>query len=793
MGCRPSSRFAVGNRGARLAVAAIALALGSIAAAEPPTPPDCAAAIDAIVEREAVGPVAAPCADAEFVRRAHLDLAGAIPTADRVRAFLADPGADKRSRIVDELLDGPAFSRHLALVLDAWLLERKGAGGEAAAWREWLATALATDRPLDQICADVIAADGAEPLPHAAATFLLVREVDPLRLTRSIGRVFLGRDLECCQCHDHPDNADLRQDDYHALRAFVDRSSLFKPAADKPALVGEKADGEVDYTSVFTKESVKGVRPRVPAGPALVDEPLPEAADAYLTAPAKDVRGVARHGRRAALARLLVESEEFSRVLANRLWAHLFGRGLVHPLDGHDPDNPPVHPDVLALLAERLRADGFHVRALVRGIALSRTYQRSVVPPPLDPAGLDALVERLAAERTAAEAALLPLATAQAAAAARRQALLDADAAAVAAAAPLREPRDKARAAADAAATALKGAADDLAAKTAQASALAAAASQAGAAAKLLADDKVLAGAAAIIEARSVEFTPVVEGAKGVLAARTTEEEAARGGLAAARAAFDEVLAKRFPVAERAAADRAALAAAAAWRDARAALARIDLRLALAADILRHGELAATDPAGAAALAASIDERRTALGQVARVRALSPEQLALSLATATGADEAARAAATAALDKEPPAVLRSAAPEIAPRLRAVLVELGAVSQQAGLVNTVAGLYGDPLAGEFQASVNQALWLGNAPDVANRLAPSGGSLVGRLVALADDTAVADEATLAILSRPAEPAERDDLVRFLADRGGDRPAAIAELVWALLASAEFRFNH
>jgi hypothetical protein len=123
----------------------------------------------------------------------------------------------------------------------------------------------------------------------------------------------------------------------------------------------------------------------------------------------------------------------------------------------------------------------------------------------------------------------------------------------------------------------------------------------------------------------------------------------------------------------------------------------------------------------------------------------------------------------------------------------VLVELGVVQHQAGLLSTVVGLYGDPLAGEFQASVNQALWLGNAADVGVWLSPSAGSLVGRLVALADDGAVADEATLAILSRPAEPEERGDLVRFLADRGGDRPAAIAELVWALVASVEFRFNH
>ncbi|NBV45569.1 MAG: DUF1549 domain-containing protein [Planctomycetia bacterium] len=755
-----------------------------------------ALAIDAIVEREAVGPVAEPCNDAAFLRRVHLDLVGTIPAAERVRAFLADTAALKRVELVDELLASPGHARQMALVLDAMLLERKGAGAEAAAWRGYLATAVADDRPFDQVCAELIGTDGATPATRPAVTFQLVREVDPLRLTRSVGRLFLGRDLECCQCHDHPDNADLRQADYHGLRAFFQRSSLFNPAADQPALVGETADGEVEYTSVFTKESAKGVRPRLPAGLALVGEPLPEPGDDYVSAPAKGVRGVPAHSRREALSRMLVESAEFPRVLANRVWAMLFGRGLVHPLDGHDPDNPPVHPDLLELLAAHLRDGGYRLRGLVRGIVLSRTYQRSSAPLPLDDAARAALpsfIDRLAAEQTAAEGALPALAAARDAAATRAQALFAADAAARDAVAPLLEPRAKARVAADAASALAKNAADELTKKTAQGESLSQAATQAAAAAALLPDDKVLGGAAAIITARAAEFAPTLEVARGALAARTTEAEAATAALAAARRAVEEAAVARPPVVDLTQADREAVAARLAWQGARDRIARIGMRLVLARDMIRHGELMATDPAAAAALAGSIDERRMALVQVARLRPLSPEQLAFSILTATGRLATARAAAAAQLDKEPPAALQAALPDRQAAVRGLYEELGIVQQQAGFLGAVAGLYGDPLAGDFQASVNQALWLGNAPDLAGQLQPGGDGLVARLVALADDGVLADDVFLAVLSRPSDATDRADVAAALAGRADDRAAAIAEVVWATLASAEFRFNH
>ena len=783
----------------RIAIVAVVLLVffGAAAAAQDGVAIPLEAAIDSIVESNAVGPLAPVCSDADFLRRVSIDLVGAIPTVDRVRAFLADPSPDKRARLIDELLAAPAHARHVALLLDGMLLERKAPGADMTVpWREFLMTALAADRPLDQVCGDCLASDGADPATRPAAAFFFAREAEPVQMTRSIGRIFFGRDLQCAQCHDHPNNADIHQADYYGLNAFLARTSLFRAEGDPKPLLGEKADGEVEYTSVFTKEGQKGVRPRVPFGATLAIEPFPEPGDDYTTAPAKNVRGVPVHSRRKALARMLGESVEFRRTMANRLWATMNGRGLVHPLDGLDPDNAPTHPDLLTLLADSLRGHGFRLRPVLRGIALSRTYQRSIDPPALSAealAGVPSLIDQLTALRVQQEGAIAPLEAAAKEAEARFAAILAADGTVLGELPPLNETRNKARGVADTAAAAKKAAEEELAKKVAQAESLASAAAKAGEAAALLPDDKVLAGAAAIVAARSAEFTASVEAAKASVAAKTTEHDAAQATLVAARQACDGLLAKRPAADAIAAADQAAILARSTRQEAGFALARTDLRLGLARDLLRHGDLVTADPAAAAVLRASIVDRWTTLGQMARLRPLSPEQLAFSLLTASGSMQQFHAAAEAKVEKEPPEVLKNAAPEAAPAIRAVQVELQTIQQVAGYLATVAGLYSDPLATDFQTSVNQALWIGNSPDVAGTLRPGGENLAARLLALADDGAVADEAFLTVFARHPGAEEKADVAAALAGRADDRAVAIAELLWAMLSSNEFRFNH
>lgn len=751
-----------------------------------------AAAIDAVVEAGAVGPLAPPCSDADFLRRVHLDLAGTIPSPERTRRFLADPSPTKRAALVDELLAAPAFARHFALALDAMLLERKNPGGDAAAWRTYLAEAAAADRPLDALGAECVAADGADPATRPAATFFLVREADPLQMTRSIGRVFFGRDLQCAQCHDHPNNADIRQTDYHALAAFLQRTSLFKAEGDPKAMLAEKADGETEFTSVFTKEHQKGVRPRLPAGGTLVAEPLPEAADAYLTAPGKNVRAVPAHSRRRTLAAMLGSSEEFRRTMANRLWALMTGRGQVHPLDGHDPDNAPAHPRLLALLADALRDGGFRAKPILRAIALSRTYQRSFEPPAIDAAAAAAaavLADGLAAARPGREAEASALDERARAAESAFDALLEADRASLSGLPPLLEARDKARAAADSAGAEKRAADDELARRTAQSEALAGAAAKAAEAAKLLPDDKVLAGAAEIVTARAAEFAATLEGAKGAVAAKATALEGAGAALAAAREAVATALAARPAPAALAAAEAEAIRARAAWREARYALEYDQRRASLARDLAGLPGIAA-DPVAAGALRESIVARWCDLGQVARLRPLSPEQFAFAVLAATGAEASFRETAAKALAR--PEGEAAPSPEEA-AARAVALEARTAQEAAGFLATVAGLQGDPLAGDFQTSVNQSLWLGNSPEIAGWLRPGGSNLAARVAALPDPAAMADEVVVSVLSRPANDAERAELAAVLASRPDDRPGAVAEFLWALLSSNEFRFNH
>jgi len=209
--------------------------------------------IDALIDAAAIGPLAPVCSDADFVRRIYLDLTGVIPTADKARAFVADKAADKRERLIDELLDSPAFNRHMAITLDVMLMERKPEKAvKQAEWESYLYRSIADDKPVDQLFRELIAADGADPALRPAARFTLDRDAEPNSVTRDIGRLAFGMDLQCCQCHDHPLIDDYYQDDYYGLFAFVHRTGLFTDAKTRLVSLTEKADGEASFKSVFT-------------------------------------------------------------------------------------------------------------------------------------------------------------------------------------------------------------------------------------------------------------------------------------------------------------------------------------------------------------------------------------------------------------------------------------------------------------------------------------------------------------------------------------------------------------
>ena len=327
---------------------------------------------------------AAPLAsDAEFLRRVYLDLTGTIPTADEARAFLKDMAADKREALIDRLLASPEHARHMATVFDVMLMERRpDKHVPRAQWQEYLRASFAANKPWDELVREILSADGAEPAQRPAAKFLLDRDAEPNLLTRDVSRLFLGMNLQCAQCHDHPRIDDYKQHYYYGLFSFFNRTTIFPDKA-KGATLAEKADGEVTYQSVFDPAKVtKSATPRV-LDLVAVGEPKFDKGQEYTVAPAPNVRPVPKFSRRAQLAAQVTHADNaaFRRNIANRLWALLMGRGLVHPLDLDHSANPPSHPELLDLLAADIAARKFDTRGFLREIALSQAYQRTSETP----------------------------------------------------------------------------------------------------------------------------------------------------------------------------------------------------------------------------------------------------------------------------------------------------------------------------------------------------------------------------------------------------------------------------
>lgn len=359
--------------------------------------------IDGLIEAGRAGRIAAPSVDAEFLRRVSLDLTGMVPTSSEARTFLDDPSPYKRARLVERLLGSPEYARRMQIVFDTMLMERRpDVNVPAAQWREYLRESFLRNKPLNELVREILSADGADPERRAPAKFYLDRAADPYQLTRDVGRLFLGRDIQCSQCHDHVLHDDYKQAHYYGLYAFFSRSYPVQDAKGVTALA-EKGEGDVTFASVFKKKVTNTTGPRLLDAPT-VAEPVILKGQEYIVAPADKVRAVPRYSRRAQLAPLLTsgQSAEFNRNLVNRLWALMMGRGLVHPLDLHHDDNPPSHPELLDLLAREFVASGFDVKSFLHELALTRAYCRASEPPP----GLSS--EDTAPERFAV-AALKPL------------------------------------------------------------------------------------------------------------------------------------------------------------------------------------------------------------------------------------------------------------------------------------------------------------------------------------------------------------------------------------------------
>lgn len=373
----------------RPALGLLALALlPATAAALGPPPAPLRQQVDRLLEAdpELARHKAPRAGDAELLRRATLDLTGTIPSSAAARAYLADRSPDKYPRLVARLLASPEHARHMAVTFDVMLMERLPARHvPQAAWHEFLRASFAANRPWDWIAREVLSGDEEEGKSRHRVKFFLERNAEPNVVTRDISRLFLGTNLQCAQCHDHPRVEEYKQEHYYGLYAFVGRTTMLTPRGRRGggAALSEKADGEVTFQSVFDPKKVtRTAVPRVPGMKAIVDATV-DRAKLYVVAPTPAVAGVPRYSRRAQLAGAIARADNaaFRRNIANRLWAQLMGRGLVEPLDMDSAANPPTHPELLDVLAADLAARRFDMRGFLRELALSEAYQRSSEMP----------------------------------------------------------------------------------------------------------------------------------------------------------------------------------------------------------------------------------------------------------------------------------------------------------------------------------------------------------------------------------------------------------------------------
>lgn len=308
--------------------------------------------------------------DSTFIRRAYLDIIGTLPTSEEARQFVADNTADKRARLIDQLLQRPEFADYWTLKWSDLLRNEEKTLDETgvAKFHGWIRNAMAENRPLDQFARQLVTARGSSYDNPPSNFYRAMRT--PTTRSETVAQLFLGTRLQCAQCHNHPYER-ITQESYWqfaALFSGIDYQiieNLRRDKSDKNMFIGEQIILASDDVTV--KDPKTGTIPtpeffdgtQLPS-PADVD-PLVALGD-WLTDPQTG------------------EGRRFAQVQVNRIWYHLMGRGIVEPIDDFRMTNPPINEPLLRALTDEFIASGFDLKHMIRLIATSRTYQLSSEP-----------------------------------------------------------------------------------------------------------------------------------------------------------------------------------------------------------------------------------------------------------------------------------------------------------------------------------------------------------------------------------------------------------------------------
>ncbi len=307
--------------------------------------------------------------DADFLRRVSLDLTGLPPTAEEVRAFIADPQPlrEKRNAVIDKLIGSPEFVEHWTNKWSDMLqVNSKFLGSEGAKlFREWIKNEVATNTPYDQFVKKIVTATGSNKDNPAANYWKILR--DPAEALENTTHLFLATRYNCNKCHDHPFER-WTQDQYYRLGAFFSQVQLATdPASGRAVIVG---------TAVEKARPIYEIVKDAPTG-EMIHLRTNKAAEPSFPYEAKaETKG----SRREQLAAWMTSPDNryFAASYVNRLWGYLLGTGIIEPLDDIRAGNPPTNPELLEYLKTEFINAGFDMRHVLRLICQSRTYQLNV-------------------------------------------------------------------------------------------------------------------------------------------------------------------------------------------------------------------------------------------------------------------------------------------------------------------------------------------------------------------------------------------------------------------------------
>jgi len=330
----------------------------------------------------------AAATDGEWCRRVHLDVIGRIPTLDELQAFVGDSSPTKKADLVARLLGDDAVDEYARNWTDIWTTVLIGRDVEndnvsRPGMRQWLRRAFSKNVPYDRFMEELVTAAGSNTNKegidnfNGATNFLSGKmEEGGVQATAKTAQIFLGVQVQCTQCHNHPFNKG-KQNQFWEMNAFFRQARTlrrFEQTMDIQSIelvdedfAGEGGDPQAAEIYYELRNGLKKV-----AYPVFVDG-TEISQSGYL--PGKSENGEAYGtNRRQELARLIKASPFMPKAIVNRMWAHFLGYGFTKPVDDLGDHNPPSHPELLDGLAEQFREQSFDLKELIRWIVLSKPY-----------------------------------------------------------------------------------------------------------------------------------------------------------------------------------------------------------------------------------------------------------------------------------------------------------------------------------------------------------------------------------------------------------------------------------